>query len=38
MTRKTVNYGLEMKLWGVPAVAIVEDVSMPSELQNNDGE
>ena len=38
MTRKTVNYGLEMKLWGVPAVAIVEDVSMPSELQNTDGE
>ena len=38
MTRKTVNYGLEMKLFGVPAVAIVEDVSMPSKLQDNDGE
>jgi len=38
MTRKTVNYGLEIKLFGVPAVAIVEDVSMPSLLQDNDGE
>ena len=38
MTRKTVNYGLEMKLFGVPAVAIVEDVSMPSKLQDNTGE
>ena len=38
MTRKTVNYGLEMKLFGVPAVAIVEDVSMPSLLQDNTGE
>jgi len=38
MTRKTVNYGLEMKLFGVPAVAIVEDVSMPSKLQDNVGE
>ncbi len=38
MTRKTVNYGLEMKLFGVPAVAIVENVSMPSKLQDNDGE
>jgi len=38
MTRKTVNYGLEIKLFGVPAVAIVEDVSMPSLLQDNTGE
>ena len=38
MTRKTVNYGLEIKLFGVPAIAIVEDVSMPSLLQDNDGE
>ena len=38
MTRKTANYGLEIKLFGVPAVAIVEDVSMPSLLQDNTGE
>ena len=38
MTRKTVNYGLEMKLFGVPAIAIVEDVSMPSLLQDGNGE
>jgi hypothetical protein len=38
MTRKTVNYGLEIKLFGVPAIAIVEDVSLPSLLQDNDGE
>ena len=33
MIRKIVNYGLEIKLWGVPAVAIVKDVSLPSKLQ-----
>ena len=38
MIRKTVNYGLEMKLWGVPAVAIVGDISYPSKLQDGDGE
>ena len=38
MTRKTVNYGLEIKLFGLPAIAIVEEVSYPSLLQDGDGE
>ena len=38
MTKKTVNYGLEIELFGVPAIAIVDDISYPSKLQDGDGE
>jgi len=36
--RKKINYGMEITLMGVPAVAIVDDVSYPSKLQDGDGE
>ena len=36
--RKKINYGMEITLMGVPAVAIVADVSLPSKLQDGDGE
>ena len=38
MTKKTVSYGLEIKLFGLPAIAIVDDISYPSKLQDGDGE